>query len=108
MPCYDCSTIEGGPELSKTVVPQILDISQATYSPSHRSSKYFNPIQGPAIITLYTGAMMQDIAVEQHSTQNGLALNHPIWRLHSDVPSHHPASKQDDHATCLTSPLPSK
>ena len=46
--------------------------------------------------------------MEQHSTWNGLALNHPIWRLHSKVSSHQRDSQQDNQATSLTLPLPSK
>ena len=46
--------------------------------------------------------------MEQHSTQNGSVLNHPIQRLHSRVSSHQPEIKQDNHATCLMSLLPSK
>ena len=29
------------------------------------------------ILYFYTGAMMRDLTVDQHSTQNGSALNHP-------------------------------
>ena len=52
MSCCDCSTIEG-------VVYRLGTELQ------------------PNILYLYTGAVMRDLAVEQHSTWNGLVLNHP-------------------------------
>ena len=39
---------------------------------------------------LYTGAMIQDLTVDQHSTWNGLALNH----LYSDCPASFQAINQ--------------
>ena len=91
--CYDCFIIEGESELSMAIVPLILGY-QSAYIPAWCTNNS-NPLQA-AIITLYTGAMMQDLAVEQHSTWNGSVLNHPIQRLSSGVSSHQPGSKQDN------------
>ena len=81
------STIEGESELSTAVVPLIL---------GYQSSSNYNPLQGPANLSPYTGAMMSDLTVEQPFTWHGSVLNHPIQRLPSEVSSHQPESKQDN------------
>ena len=58
------------------------------------------------ILLLYTGAMMRDLAVEEHSTWNRLALN-CLYRTNTTST---PVIHQRRCTTCLTftSPLPSK
>ena len=42
------------------------------------------------ILLLYTGAVTRDLTGEQHSTWNGLALNHPYRPYTASNPSHPP------------------
>ena len=80
MSCCDCSTIEGESELSTE-----------------------QGMEQPSNIYLYTGAMMRDLTVEQHSTQNRLALScHTVNTVSA------PVIHQRRCTTCLTLPLPSK
>ena len=62
MSCCEYSTIEGESELST---------DQGT-----EQLHNLYPYQGADhILLLYTGTLMRDLAVEQHSTQSGLMLN---------------------------------
>ena len=60
----DCSTTEGESELSTDQGTEQLPLIYIYKGTAN-------------ILLLYTGAMMRDFAVEQHSTWNGLALNCP-------------------------------
>ena len=55
------------------------------------------------ILHLYTGAVMRDLAVEQHSTQNRVALSQP-YRANTVLT---PVIHHSRCTVCLTSPLPS-
>ena len=58
----------------------------------------------PYILLLYTGVVMQDLAVDQHSTWNGSALNHPYRGYPVTVqPSTRDATPNALHCLCLVS-----
>ena len=90
MPCCDCSTIEGESELSTTVA-RYPTSPFAQVPTSKQTSHIFTLIAN--ILYLYTGAVMRDLTVEQHSTWNGLALNH----LHREYPVLSPVINQETH-----------
>ena len=48
------------------------------------------------ILLLYTGAVMRDLVVEQHSTQNRLALNHPYGDYTALTPVINQENPQDN------------
>ena len=60
------------------------------------------------MLHLNTGAMMQDVAVEQHSTQNGSALIHPYRDCPVEFQAINQKSKQDNWESYLIPLLPSK
>ena len=90
MSCCDCSTTEG----------ESVSTDQGT-----EQLPIIYPLHGAAnILLLYTGSMMRDLTVEQHSTQNGLALSCPYRTNTVSTPVIH----QRRCTTCLTLPLTSK
>ena len=48
-----------------------------SYLPASGSPIIGSNYSDPYILLLYIGAMMQDLAVDQHSTWNGSVLNNP-------------------------------
>ena len=106
--CHDCSTIEGECELPTssstpdTRIPVSLQLAWCTNN--------YNPLQRCLIHQFAPLHWCHDMrpCSEQHSTQNGTVLNHPVQRLPSEVSSHQPENTHDNHASYLALHLPSK
>ena len=103
--CYDCSTIEGGPELSTssstpdTRIPASLQPYLGDQESQPLTTNNNNPLH-----------WCHDMRPcrEQHSTWDRSVLNYPIQRLPSKVLRHQLENTQDNYAPCLASLLPSK
>ena len=86
-PCYDCSTIEGESELSASrehgthtgaIQGYLVYCRYLSYSTLHTNRIFTHHLH------LHTGAVMRDLAVDQHSTWMDLSTQPPIQRFHSD------------------------